>query len=230
MDVLSDVQFRDRALYFEDTLVVADLHVGKAASANVELPVGDGTDMVSRLDTLCDVFEPARIVVAGDLLHSFESVPRLVDETLSSLRQTAREHGAEIVVVRGNHDTMLDVVWDGEVTMEYRVGETVVCHGHAPPAEHASRYVIGHDHPTITIEGQNHPCFLVGEGVYEGRDLFMLPAFNRLVTGVTINEMTADEFMSPLVTRVDNLVPVVRDEDDDETLVFPQLGKLREKL
>lgn len=230
MDPLADVEFCDRAVVFDDTLILADLHVGKSQSANVELPVGSESDMVDRFEGLCEQYDPETVVFAGDLLHSFQSVPPLVTETVSALEAASETYGVELVVTPGNHDTLLDAVWSGATTPEYRIGDTVVCHGHVEPAVDAARYVIGHDHPTITIEGRSHSCYLVGEGTYEGSDVIMLPAFNRLIKGVTVNEMTASDFMSPLITDPDALAPVVRDESDDETLTFPPLGTFRHKL
>jgi len=230
MDALSGLRLRDRAVLLEDVLVLADLHVGKAAAANVEAPVGAGADMVERFEALCTRFEPEEVVVAGDLLHSFETAPRLVEDTLDGVRRVAREAGARVVVTPGNHDTMLDVVWGGPTASEYRVGDTVVCHGHVEPDGDADRYLVGHDHPTITIEGHTRPCYLAGDGVYRGADLLVMPSFNRLVTGVEVNRMSTAEFLSPLVTDADALAPVVRDEERDETLAFPPLGEFRHRL
>jgi len=232
MEALADVTFRDRALLFDDVLVLADLHVGRGVASNVELPVGDGSDMVERFEALLDLWDPTEVVVAGDLLHSFDTVPRLVDETVDGLRAAARDAGVRIVVTPGNHDTMLDTLWSGPTTPEYHVEgtETVVCHGHVDPESDAGRYVVGHDHPTITIEGQRRPCLLAGEGVYRGADLLLLPAFNRLVPGVSINAMRASDFISPLVRDADALAPVVWDENADETLAFPPLGEFRHRL
>jgi putative SbcD/Mre11-related phosphoesterase len=233
MDAVADARFRERALVLdgdERALVLADLHVGKGASSSVELPVGDGADMIDRVEGLLPAVEPDVVVVAGDLLHSFRTVPRAVRDTVAGLRRVAREAGVRVVVIPGNHDTMLDSVWNGPVDAEYRVGDTVVCHGHEPPETDADRYVVGHDHPTITIEGQRRPCYLAGDGVYQGADLVVLPAFNRLLAGVEINGMSASGFMSPLVTDVDALAPVVRDEAAEETLTFPPLGEFRHRL
>jgi len=230
MDALTGVQFRDRAALVEDVLVVADLHVGKAAASPVELPVETGCDMVERFEALCAHWQPHEVVVAGDLLHSFESVPRRVEQTLAGLRRVASDAGVDIVVTPGNHDTMLDVVWGGPTTPEYCVGDTVVTHGHVEPERDAARYVVGHDHPTITIEGQNRPCALAGDGVYDGQNLLVLPSFNRLVTGVEVNGMSTADFMSPLVRNADALAPLVRDESGGETLTFPPLGEFRHKL
>jgi putative SbcD/Mre11-related phosphoesterase len=230
MAALSEVDLRDRAALIDDILVLADLHIGRGAASNLELPVGEGAEMVERFEALCERFDPAEIVVAGDLLHSFETVPGPVEETLAGLREAAAEAGARIVVTPGNHDTLLDAVWSGPTTEEYRLGETVVCHGHVAPAAEAERYVVGHDHPTITIEGQRRHCFLAGEGVYDGADVLMLPTFNRLIPGVEINGMRTADFMSPLVTDADALAPVVWDEAAGESLTFPALGEFRHRL
>lgn len=230
VNALDGVTVYDRAVLLGDVLVLADLHVGKAATANVEAPVGAGTDMVDRVETLLERVDPATVVVAGDLLHSFNTVPRLVEETLDGLRRVIRTADAEVLVTPGNHDTMLDAVWGGDRTPEYRVGDTLICHGHVEPEGEADRYVVGHDHPTITIEGHTRPCYLAGDGVYRGADLLMVPSFNRLVTGVEVNEMSAADFLSPLVRDADALAPVVRDETNDETLVFPPLGGFRHRL
>lgn len=234
MDAVADLRFRDRALLIEDTLVLADLHVGRGADSGVEVPVGDGADMVERFEALLARFEPGAAVVAGDLLHSFRTVPRTVRETVDGLAAAAHEAGTRLVVTPGNHDTMLDSVWDGPTADSYRVGDTVVCHGHVEPegdgSDGVGRYIVGHDHPTITIEGRRRPCYLAAEGVYRGADVVLLPAFNRLLQGVEVNGMAASDFMSPLVSDADAFAPVVRDEAGDETLAFPSLGEFRHRL
>lgn len=237
MDAVADLRFRDRAILLEDTLVLADLHIGRGADSGVEVPVGDGADMVERFEGLLARFEPVEAVVAGDLLHSFRTVPRTVRETVDGLAAAACEAGVSLVVTPGNHDTMLEAVWDGPTTDSYRVGDTVVCHGHVEPgaedgdgSDGVGRYIVGHDHPTITIEGRRRPCYLAAKGVYRGADVVMLPAFNRLLQGVEVNGMSAADFMSPLVADADAFAPVVRDEAGDETLTFPPLGEFRHRL
>ena len=230
MDVLADCTLDDRALVFDETLVFADCHVGRGESSALELPVGDGSDMIERVQRLVATHAPAEVVVAGDLLHSFQMVPRSVERVVADIAAVARDAGARVVVTPGNHDAMLDSVWSGPTEREHRVGDTVVCHGHEPPDVDAGRYVVGHDHPTITIEGQRRPCYLVGEGVYRGADVVMLPAFNRLLRGVEVNDMRTGDFMSPLVADADAFAPVVLDEAAGETLTFPPLGEFRHRL
>jgi len=225
-----DPTFDGRGVLLGDTLVVADLHVGRGTGGDLEFPVGSGTDMVERFAGLVDRHDPDEVVVAGDLLHSFRTVPRTVSDTVAGLKRACRDTGARLVVTPGNHDTMLDSAWDGPTADTHRVGDTVVCHGHVDPETAADRYVVGHDHPTIEIEGQRHPCYLVGEGQYGGHEVLMLPSFNRLNAGVEVNGMSAGDFQSPLVTDADRLRPVVWDENRRETRIFPPLGEFREML
>lgn len=237
-----DAQFCDRAAYLprEDALVVADLHVGRDADSAVEIPLGERADLTDRLTTLLEAFDPGVVVLAGDVLHAFDRIPDGVAETFADLRAAVADAGAELVVVRGNHDGMLDALdalATGDVVTRdaYRIGDTVICHGHERPeadndADDPTRYVVGHDHPAIEIEGKRRPCLLYGPETFRGADVLMLPAFNRLAPGTTVNGMRTRDFMSPVVTDADALRPVVWDEKGEETLGFPPLGKFRRLL
>jgi putative SbcD/Mre11-related phosphoesterase len=221
------VRFCDRALAVGDALVVADLHAGMDEESGVELPLGEREDIVGRLRSLLDRFGPATVVVAGDLLHSFSSVPAGVPDTVAAIERAIREAGAHPVVTPGNHDTMLPSVWDGPTAEEHRLDDgTVVCHGHERPTADAERYVVGHDHPTITVEGQRRPCYL--RGTHRGSEVVMLPAFTRLAAGMTVDRARAGDFQSPLVGDADVLRPVVW--ADGEAFEFPPLGEFRRML
>ncbi|EMA45510.1 metallophosphoesterase [Halococcus saccharolyticus] len=224
-----DAAFADRAIHLpeSDALVLADLHLGRGASANVELPLSE-SDVPSRLAELCERFSPTEVVLAGDVLHSFDRLPDGVRETFHHVERTVEQAGARLIVTPGNHDTLLDAVWDGPTADEHRVGKTVVCHGHALPDTAAERYVVGHDHPAIRIEGQRRPCYLVGRSAAVAAEVVVLPSFTKLAPGVVVNQLGALD--SPLVTDLDEFRPVVRDEDADETLEFPPLGTFRELL
>jgi len=228
------MRFRDRACYLPvaDALVLTDLHVGRAAASNVEFPLGERGDLTDRVAAIVDDLAPAEVVVGGDLLQAFDHVPHGVAETVDRLRATVDAAGADLVVTPGNHDSQLPAVYDGPAPAEHRLadGETVVCHGHEAPDADAARYVVGHDHPAVEIEGRKRPCYLVGEGVYRGADVVLLPAFTRLAAGVRINGMRAADFASPLVTDPDAFRPVVWDADAGEPLEFPPLADLRSFL
>lgn len=229
--------FAERATFFpaHDALVVADLHVGRGEASAVSFPVGEREDLLARLDELLSRFGPERVVVAGDAVHTFSAVSERSRETIAALRDACEERGAAVELVAGNHDTALESAWDGAIHDAVVLDaddapRTVVAHGHEPPSVAAERYVIGHVHPTIEIEGDRRPCFLHGEAAYRGADLLVVPAFTRLAPGVAVNEMRTDAFDSPLVTDADRLAPIVFDPERREPLRFPPLGAFRELL
>lgn len=215
-----------------DALVLADPHLGRAAASSVDAPLPDGTDVRERLEGLLERTDPETVVVAGDLLHSFDRLPRGVERDLAALESAIVDARASLVVTPGNHDAMLESVFDGETTAEYRLadGETVVCHGHDPPTADATLYVIGHDHPAISVEGRKRPCFLYGPGAYDGADVFVLPAFTRLASGATVNGMSGADFQSPLIGDAGRFHPGVWDDDREEALWFPPLEECRRLL
>jgi hypothetical protein len=226
------LEFRDRAVYLRgaSTLVLADVHLGKDAGSNVEMRLGEHEDVTGRFAALVERFDPEEVVLAGDLLHSFSTLPRGVMETLDGLRTTAREAGARLVVTPGNHDTMLGDLWNGPTEREHRVGDWLVTHGHEAPEAAAERYLVGHDHPAIEIEGRRRPCYLYGEGLYRGADVLMLPAFTRLAAGTPVNGLRDGDLMSPLARRVGSFRPIVWDEAAGEALAFPPLSEFRRML
>lgn len=229
-----DVTVTRRAAYLRpaDALLVADVHLGRDRESDVQLPLGEREDVLDRLADAIDRFEPAEVVVAGDLLHSFGSLPDGVADSVDGFERIVAEASATLVVTPGNHDTVIDEAFDGDTTDEHRLDDgTVVCHGHEPPDAEADRYVLGHDHPAITIEGRKHPCFLYGEAAYGNADVLVLPAFNRLTRGAVVDGMHGDDFMSPVLSSgAGDYRPIVFDEDAEDALAFPPLSHLREYL
>ncbi|WP_290819541.1 metallophosphoesterase [Halovivax sp.] len=237
-DADGTVEFADRAVYLPDAdaLVLADVHLGRGEASMVDAPIDAAERVVERIAELLDRFDPATVAIAGDLLHSFSWIPRGVRLAIEGTEAAIDGAGAELVCTPGNHDAMLADVFDGETAPARRLadGETVVCHGHERPQLDGSRYVIGHDHPALAVEGRKHPCFLYGPGAYEdgdgAADVLVLPAFSRLARGTTVNARRGRDFQSPLVTDADAFHPVIRDVDGEETLWFPPLGECRRVL
>jgi putative SbcD/Mre11-related phosphoesterase len=228
---MADVEFAERAAYLPDAdaLVLADLHVGRDATSPVELPLGERADLRDRVDALLDRFTPATVVFAGDVLHSFDSLPDGVAETVADLEEAVVAAGADLVVTPGNHDTVLDAAADAERADEHALPDgTVVCHGHERPDTPADRYLVGHEHPAIVLEGRKHPCFLVTESGPNDAILVVLPAFSRLARGTVVNGKTTRDCLSPAITDLGSCRPVVVSEG--EALEFPPLRDLREHL
>ncbi|WP_435345523.1 metallophosphoesterase [Haloarchaeobius sp. HRN-SO-5] len=229
----SEFSVAERAVYLpdDDALVVADLHLGRVHASNVDFPLNERTDTMDRLDALLTRFTPETVVFAGDVLHRFDAVPVPARTSLDAVVDHVGDSDAHLVLVRGNHDRQLDRVVDLPVHDAYRLDSgTVVCHGHEEPEERADRYVVGHDHPVVEIEGRRYPCLLYGPETYEGAEVVMLPPFTRVAPGVVVNQLRGGDFDSPMIRSVSGVHPVVRDVDAGETLRFPPLSKLRRLL
>ena len=219
--------FAYRGLYLRDcgTLVLADLHLGRGHRAGVHAPIGAASAVRERTERLLSRFEPTTVVLAGDVLDAFETVPPGVPDRLDTLLGMIRDAGARPVLLAGNHDGLLAALVNEPVCASHRVGETVIGHGHeALPS--AERYVIGHVHPALRIEGRKRACFLVGPAA-DGGELVVLPAASDAVRGTVIRRRRAFG-ESPLFPsdRVGAFRPIVHDESADETFVFPRLDRL----
>ncbi|WP_435182867.1 metallophosphoesterase [Halobellus sp. EA9] len=231
---MDTIEYRERSVFLPDAdaLVVADLHVGRASASDVAFPLGERRDLRDRLDARLAAFDPGTVVFAGDVLHRFGTVTERSRETVAELAGACRDAGSEPVFVRGNHDAALDRVRDGvrDVYVASEDPRVVVCHGHERPEIDADRYVIGHDHPAIAIEGRRRPCFLDAPDAHRGADVLMLPAFSRAAAGVEINDARGSDLQSPLLDRLDDARPIVYDGDAGKALAFPPLGEFRQLL
>lgn len=219
--------FGERATYLPeaDALVLSDLHVGRDEASDVALPLGERADLVERLEAHLEQFDPETVVFAGDVLHVHGDLPAGVQDTVAALESAVNDAGASLHVVEGNHDRMLDAVGlDAEESVELEDG-TVVCHGHEDPPVEAPRYVVGHQHPAVEIEGKRHPCFLYGPKQHADSDVLVTPAFTRLAAGTPVDSLGAGTAVSPLLADPDSYRPVIVSEG--ETLAFPALGDLR---
>lgn len=228
---MEDADFADRAVFLPEAnaLVLADLHIGRDATSSVSLPLGEQEDLTSRFDALLTKFSPEEVVLAGDVLHAFDRIPEEAKKTFTDLEQRANDAESDFVAVRGNHDKLLSQLVD--CPDEHRLADgTLVCHGHEESDSTAPRYIIGHDHPAIAIEGKRRPCYLWGQEIFRDSDVLVLPAFTRLASGAVVNGMRGSDFQTPFVSSSSPFRPIVRDDEADETYRFPALGEFREML
>lgn len=233
VEISTPIEFADRAVYLPsaDALVCADLHLGRDDAAPVELPLGERTRLPDRIDALLDRFNPAELVLAGDIVHAFEDIPAHVEDTLGGLIDAADAAGARPVLLEGNHDAILSSIAPLQPTSAHRLQDgTLVVHGHESPPEvdDITRIVFGHVHPAIVIEGRRRPCYLYDDHATPTR--LVLPAFNSLAPGTPLNDAQRSDLPSPLLDRATSVRPIVRDPDADETLWFPPLASFREML
>ncbi|MEP6835563.1 MAG: ligase-associated DNA damage response endonuclease PdeM [Gemmatimonas sp.] len=176
-----------RALYLprHRTLVVADLHWGKAATfraKGVPVPPGVTASDLERLSAVLEETSPAKLVIVGDLSHARAGRHERTLHAIANWRATHED--LEIVLVRGNHDTHAG---DPPASLHIKcidgpleVGP-FACQHH--PTAHASKYVLaGHLHPHVNLRGLGRqslrlPCFAFCE---RGA---ILPAFTSFTGG-----------------------------------------------
>jgi putative SbcD/Mre11-related phosphoesterase len=191
-----------RAVYFREheLLAVADLHLGYAWSHRAQgqlMPVAPQDNALTRLGALVLDYKPRKVVLLGDIVHRALPVPALIEE-LRALLAVAGSDG-ELILLAGNHDRKLQPLLkelDAKDTLrsEFVAGENVFLHGDRPATTPASRYVIGHEHPAISIgdgvaTSRKFPCFLIAENV------LTLPSFS---SWSAHTPFPFYEFMSPI--------------------------------
>jgi DNA ligase-associated metallophosphoesterase len=163
----------------ERCLLVADAHIGKAASfrrLGVPVPSGTTTQTLQTLSQAVAATGARRVVFLGDLLHSAHAH---APATLRALTQWRQRHAdLELLLVRGNHDGHAGdpppALGVQALDEPLPLGRLALCHH---PRPHDGAYVLaGHLHPCVVLGGRARqrlrlPCFQFGAQVG------VLPAF-----------------------------------------------------
>ena len=161
------------------TLLIADAHIGKAASfraLGVPVPRGTTSATLGLLSELVARHAAQRIVFLGDFLHSASAHAAATQVALADWR--ASHAALALTLVRGNHD---DRAGDPPAGLGFEVVDEplpldgwLLCHH---PRPRAAGYVLaGHTHPCVSISGRGRdrlrlPCF------HFGAEVGVLPAF-----------------------------------------------------
>lgn len=181
----------DRALVWpaRRTLIVADLHFGKAALFRERgLPVPSGTTAgdLARLDQLVEQTEPTRLLILGDCFHGKMADPAGMYGPFKTWR--ARRPSLRIELVRGNHDRHAgDAPDDLCMTVHHRpLSDGGLTFAHEPIEDGAQSVICGHIHPAATLRdfdggGVRVPCFVVE------KRLMILPAFGRFTGSCNVS-------------------------------------------
>ena len=164
----------ERALYWPgtSTLVVADLHWGKASTfraAGIPIPIGTTSDDLARLDSALRRSGARRLVVLGDLFHA--KAGRIASHTLAELRRWRSLAGTfEILLIRGNHDRHAgDPPNDLQINcVNAPAFVPPFIFRHEPVDSEGAYGLAGHVHPGLTLIGrglqrETLPCFLIGQ-------------------------------------------------------------------
>lgn len=190
----------ERAAFWMDRkmLVVADVHIGKAATfraLGVPVPRGTTQGNLARLSSLIDALQPRTLVFLGDLLHAPAALGKPTVAALAEWRE--RHADLAVVLVEGNHDAKAGALPDA-LRIE-RVKEPWQVDGvalrHHPRAENAATVFAGHMHPVVIVRGRADdsarlPCFWLRDG------LVILPAFGDFTGGAPITREPNDRVLA----------------------------------
>jgi uncharacterized protein len=180
----------ERALFWprKNALIVADLHLGKAATlraASLAVPEGSAAADLARLSRVLDDTQATQLLLLGDLLHARQGRD---PATLALVAAWRERHAAlEIVLVRGNHDRAAGdppAQWQISCVDEPLV-EPPFALQHYPGASEHGYSLAGHLHPAVQLRGRGGqrerlPCFVFGA---TGA---ILPAFGSFTGAATI--------------------------------------------
>lgn len=176
----------DRALWWaaQRTLVVADVHIGKAATFRahgVPVPRGITARDLQRLSALLDRTEATRLLVLGDFVHAKES-HQMRDDVFAW-----REQHADVAmqVVLGNHDQRAGA-WDALLRihgLDAPHVEAGIAWTHDPDKPSDLPLIAGHVHPAVQLvdfdgSGVKVPCFVVEP------TRLILPSFGTFTAGM----------------------------------------------
>jgi uncharacterized protein len=170
------------------TLLVADVHIGKAATfrhLGVPVPSGTTADTLRQLSQLMENFHPKHLIVLGDLLH--HGVVHF-SQALAQLRQWRVQYsGCEMILVRGNHDRQAG---DPPANLAIQCVAQIDNLGpfaarHEPETVPGAYVLAGHVHPAICLRGRGRdrvrlPCFYGQPGG------MVLPAFGAFTGMYTV--------------------------------------------
>lgn len=170
----------------EQILIVADLHLGKAATfraAGIPIPEGSMERDLFRLEQLLDLHEAKRCIVVGDLVHHHSG---LTEQTLEAMERTICKGRLSVDLVIGNHDRALmrpsTRIRDWPVKLHpdsLLIPPFAFAHHLVATPDHYT--FCGHLHPKVAIKvgrgRQDYPCFIFGQ------EWAVLPAFGSFTGG-----------------------------------------------
>lgn len=201
----------ERGLFWEEenTLIVADLHLGKSGhfrKSGIAVPQNIYKDDLQRLIAQLYLFKAERLIIVGDLTHSS------MNKELDLFKRWRKDFSLlHIDLVKGNHDILNDD-WYNEAAIKISspklsVGPFLFLHDlkaqkELTESEKKIYTFTGHLHPGIGLKGRGKqtlkfPCF------YFTKQYCVLPAFSRF-TGINKVQPQKDETVFAIVEN--NLV------------------------
>ncbi|MGM0405953.1 MAG: metallophosphoesterase [Thermoplasmatota archaeon] len=195
----------DYCVWYEpkNVIILADLHLGLEASMKDEgfsLPRFQKDEILDRLSTIFDKYDPQTVIVNGDFKHEFGRNRKEELIEVVEVIDFIRDH-SELIIIRGNHDNFLKTITEKRGIVFYEdfmvLDDITISHGHKSITEHQF-LIIGHEHPSIKIRDDmgafiKISCFLY----HRSKNILILPAFSPLSEGRDM--ISARSFISDIL-------------------------------
>jgi DNA ligase-associated metallophosphoesterase len=195
---------KERALYLPEqkTLVISDLHLGKAAhfrKAGLAVPNSVSKSDLNRLSSLLHRYCPEILLINGDMFHSDYNTE--IDE-FAAWKEDFKN--LQLVLVKGNHDKQHERTYAALAIETYdSTYETEkFCFIHNADGCKSNLYAIGgHIHPGIGVYNNakqrlKFPCF------YFGETYGLLPAFSNFTGLQMLKPTEKDQVFAITPTKV----------------------------
>lgn len=214
MTKIKQFEVVDRCLFWKDKkiLIVGDLHLGyedNLAERGFAVPR-------SQFDQTKEIFERIfnkigkveKIILLGDIKHVFGKIMKqeFFDfEQLIKLFNENIENKREIIITKGNHDTILEPLSKKYSNIilcdKYIIENTLFLHGDSKSvrenyqnikSKEIKLIIIGHFHPAYILKDKNsvkqekYKCFLYGFSSEYQKEVVFVPSFFPLVEGSDI--------------------------------------------
>ena len=177
-----------KAIYWEKqkTLILSDLHLGKAAHFRrhgIPIPSQIHHKDLGILEKLILHYQVDKVIIVGDLIHANQN-----GEVLDFKNFLQHFKEVQFLLIKGNHDRIAErKILDLGIAGIYDSYELDgLCFVHEPqPCE--GKLISGHIHPGVTVRLPTNkhfrlPSFVVSE------DMIILPAFSRF-TGLDTKQV-----------------------------------------
>ena len=167
------------------SLIVADIHLGKAATfreRGLAVPEGSNASDLGRLKGIIDLKKPKQLVIAGDLFHSADG---LSSSTIELFQEWLKNLELPVLLTEGNHDRRS---WFSHYRFPIDVSPYLRLDGltitHDPEDLSVTEYgIAGHLHPGIRIKEAPRQSLKIAGFLVRRKKHLILPAFSEF-TGI----------------------------------------------
>jgi putative SbcD/Mre11-related phosphoesterase len=233
------------AIYFKslDSIIVSDIHIGfeeEMARKGIYLPRLQKRKFIETVTRAIESFKTNKLIINGDIKHRLDGLGFQERKDLEEVFKILKDHGVEIRLIRGNHDTYISVViekFDNIVLLDkIEYDNIIIFHGHKNIIpEKGKTYIIGHEHPRLSIRdrigiARKFACFLLSPLKNEA-NVVVLPALGGYQAGNDVS-LSHSSYMTNLMREysiLEKAKPYIIIEGEG-IMEFPELRFLKDLI